>query len=101
MDSHRNTAYIVGVYFNLCEKIPAVNKAESIHFSVMFCCIWSFQCKKWIEDMTTCPATAINRLNSFRKSFRLYMTFSCPGTLEMHHFIIIIWEIDRHTHYLI
>ena len=91
IDSHHHTGHIKSRNLYLSQMVAAVYQAEAIYFSLIFCCVWTFQCKERVLFCTAAGTVqALDALDTHLQSSGFHITFSCPAAGQMYHLIIHI-----------
>ena len=102
IDSHHHTGHIKSRNLYLSQMVAAIYQAEAIYFSLIFCCVWTFQCKERVLFCTAAGTVqALDALDTHLQSSGFHITFSCPAAGQMYHLIIHIIIFYTGTHDLI
>ena len=102
IDSHHHTGHIKSGDFYLSQVIAAVYQAEAVYFALIFCCMWTFQCKERVLFCTAAGTVqTLDALDAHLQFSGFHITFSCPAAGQMYHLIIHIIEFHTGTHDLV
>ena len=93
MDPHEESCRIVGVHFCLCEKVPAVDQAETDGLSLKFVGIRPFKYHKRVVVVGRIPSHASHGLDSLLQMPCLRITFSRPCSGKLDPVIIAVRKI--------
>ena len=100
MNTQHYSGGIKGIYLYLSQEIATVHQREAHSLTLIFISIRTLQNQERIVGMAGLAPHTANGLNALTQMSSFLMSFSSPPARELHHIIVIIWQVQIQTHSL-
>ena len=98
MNTQHHSGGIKGIYLYLSQEITAVHQRETHGLTLIFISIRTLQNQERIVGMAGLAPHTANGLNALTQMSSFLMSFPSPPARELHHIIVIIWQIQIEAH---
>ena len=100
MDSHGHTYLIKLIRLYLCLEIAGIYKMHGIYFTIFLIGILRLQCQERMILMAGLSTYGLHTVFAMTYRYCLYLSLSCPGTMQGNRFKIFIIHIKAGRIYL-